>query len=127
MKSSERVGVKEAKRRVKCVLGGRKAYAKAHGRTEHGWYKALKEGSLGISLAVQWLSAGGVGSISSWGAKILHASPLKKQNGNNIVTNSIKTLKNGPHQKKKKKNLVKHHSGFKVESRGLGLRGNAGR
>ena len=111
---------------MKCVLGGRKAYAKAHGRTEHGWYKALKEGGLGISLAVQWLSAGGVGSISSWGAKILHASPLKKQNRNNIVTNSIKTLKNGPHQKKKK-NLEKHHSGFKVESRGLGLRGNAGR
>ena len=50
------------------------------GRTEPGWYKALKEGDLGISLAVQWLSAGGVGSISGWGAKILHASWLKKQN-----------------------------------------------
>ena len=104
---------------------GAKRMQRLCGGTEHGWYKALKEGGLGISLAVQWLSAGGVGSISVWGAKILHASQLKKQNRNNIVTNAIKTLKM-VHIKKKKKNLEKH-PGFKVESRGLGLRGNAGR
>ena len=107
---------------------GAKHMQRLSGRTEHGWYKALKEGGLGISLAVQWLSARGMGSISGWGAKILHASQLKKQNRNNIVTNSIKTLKMVHIKKKKKKrNLEKHHSGFKVESRGLGLRGNAGR
>ena len=103
---------------------GAKRMQRLCGGTEHGWYKALKEGGLGISLAVQWLSAGGVGSISVWGAKILHASQLKKQNRNNIVTNAITTLKMVHIQKKK--NLEKH-PGFKVESRGLGLRGNAGR
>ena len=107
---------------------GAKHMQRLSGRTEHGWYKALKEGGLGISLAVQWLSARGMGSISGWGAKILHASQLKKQNRNNIVTNSVKTLKM-VHIKKKKKKILKfqHHSGFKVESTGLGLRGNAGR
>ena len=82
---------------------GAKRMQRLCGGTEHGWYKALKEGGLGISLAVQWLSAGGVGSISVWGAKILHASQLKKQNRNNIVTNAITTLKMVHIQKKKKK------------------------
>jgi len=38
-------------------------------------------------------NAGGVGLILGWGAKILHALWTKKQNRSNIVTNSIKTLK----------------------------------
>ena len=44
--------------------------------------------------------AGGPCSIPGWGAKIPHASRLENQNikQSNIVTNSIKTLKNGPHQ-----------------------------
>ena len=48
-------------------------------------------------------SAGGAGSIPGWGAKNPHAwwPKTKTWNGNNIVTNSIKT-KSGPHQKKKK-------------------------
>ena len=47
-------------------------------------------------------SAGGVGSIPGWGAKIPHASQPKNQsinNRSNIVTNSIKDFKNGPHEK----------------------------
>ena len=47
-------------------------------------------------------SAGGVGSIPGWGAKIPHASQPKNQSINhrsNIVTNSIKDFKNGPHEK----------------------------
>ena len=47
--------------------------------------------------------AGVEGSIPGWGAKILHTSWLKKkknpQNRSDVVTNSIKTLKNGPHFK----------------------------
>ena len=58
-----------------------------------------------------------------WGTKVSHASWPKIQNINNrstIVTNSIKTLNNGPHQKKK--NLRKwkqnsQHSGYMADSR----------
>ena len=38
-------------------------------------------------------NAGGVSLILGWGAKILHALWTKNQNRSNIVTNSIKTLK----------------------------------
>ena len=49
--------------------------------------------------------AGGAGSIPNQGAKISHASQSKNQNINrsNTATSSIKTLNNGPHQKKKEK------------------------
>ena len=81
-------------------------------------YKLLISVTLGMSLVVQWLtpsSAGGVGSVPSWGAKIPHASWPKNQNiilakksednnRSNIVTKSIKTLKM-IHSKKKKKTL----------------------
>ena len=54
-------------------------------------------------------NAGGAGSNPDWGAKIPHASWSRNQNIKQkqyIVTNSIKTLKNGPHFKKKgKKNI----------------------
>ena len=43
----------------------------------------------------------GAGSIPGLGAKIPHASGPKNQNRSNIVTNAIKTLKNGPLQKTK--------------------------
>ena len=46
-------------------------------------------------------SAGDTGSISGWGTKIPHASWRKNQN--NVVTNSIKTLKMLQISKKKKK------------------------
>ena len=53
----------------------------------------------GTSLEVQWLrlllkNAGGAGSISGWGAKILHASQpkTKAENRSSIVTHLIKTL-----------------------------------
>ena len=53
------------------------------------------EDLLGTSLVVQWLrppsNAGGAGSIPGWEAKISHAWPPENQN--QIVTNSIKTLK----------------------------------
>ena len=45
-------------------------------------------------------SAGDVGLIPGWGAKILHAwqpKETKMENGKNIVTNSIKTLKKSQH------------------------------
>ena len=50
-------------------------------------------------------NAAGVDAIPGQGAKIPHPSwPKKKKrninNRSNIVTNSIKTLKNGPHQRK---------------------------
>ena len=57
-------------------------------------------------------NAGGVGSIPGWGATIPHASQPKKtktQNRSNVVTNSIKTLKNGPHQKKKSLKIKKQY------------------
>ena len=45
--------------------------------------------------------AGGVGSIPSWEAKIPHAlwsvSQSIKKKTSGVVTNSIKTSKNGPH------------------------------
>ena len=47
-------------------------------------------------------SAGVIGSVPDLAAKISHASLPQSQNKNNssnIVTNSIKTLKNSPHQK----------------------------
>ena len=53
-------------------------------------------------------SAGGVGFISGWGAKILHASWPEKQNRSSVVTNSIKTLEKlstSKNLKKKKKTL----------------------
>ena len=53
-------------------------------------------------------SAEGAGSIPGRGAGFLHALGPKNQNIKNkgsVVTSSIKTLKNGPHQKKKKKTL----------------------
>ena len=64
-------------------------------------------------------NAGGPCSIPGQGARIPPASrpkhqniKKKKKNRNNTVTNSIKTFKNGPHQKKKnlkkKKKLGKH-------------------
>ena len=65
---------------------------------------------VGTSLVVQWLrppsKAEGTGLISGQGAKIPHAFQPKNQNIkkkpiNNIVTNSIKTLKM-VHIKKKK-------------------------
>ena len=42
-----------------------------------------------------------VGSTPGWGTKIPHALKPKIQNRNssNTVTNSIKTIKNGPHPK----------------------------
>ena len=54
-------------------------------------------------------NAGGAGSIPGWGASIPHASRSKNQknhkNRRNIVTNSIKTLKNGPHKKNSLKKI----------------------
>ena len=51
----------------------------------------------GLVVKISPSNAGGVGSIPGWGAKIPHASGLKKKkkkkNTSNIVTNSIKTLK----------------------------------
>ena len=52
-------------------------------------------------------SAEGAGSIPGRGAGFLHALGPKNQNIKNkgsVVTSSIKTLKNGPHQKKPLKN-----------------------
>ena len=49
-------------------------------------------------------SAEGAGSIPGRGAGFLHALGPKNQNIKNkgsVVTSSIKTLKNGPHKKKK--------------------------
>ena len=46
--------------------------------------------------------AGGPSSMPGGEAKIPHASGPKNQNRNNVVTNSIKTLKYSPCQKKKK-------------------------
>ena len=48
----------------------------------------------GLVVKISPSNAGGVGSIPGWGAKIPHASGLKKKkkkNTSNIVTNSIKT------------------------------------
>ena len=46
-------------------------------------------------------NAGGAGSIPRWGAQIPNAQqPTKMSDRGNIVTNSIKTLKNGPLKKK---------------------------
>ena len=45
-------------------------------------------------------NAGGTSLIPGWWAKIPHASQAKQANninGSNIVANSIKTLKSGPH------------------------------
>ena len=58
-------------------------------------YKDLKKESLGISLAAQWLrtspsDAGGVGSISGRGTKILHAKVLPKKK------KKVKSLLSGP-------------------------------
>ena len=67
----------------------------------------------GTSLVVQWLrppsKAEGTGLIPGQGAKIPHAfqpknQNIKKKKINNIVTNSIKTLKM-VHIKNKKKSL----------------------
>ena len=74
------------------------------------FHRFLKEHKRGTSLTDQWFgaspsNAGGANSIPGWGAKITHASRpknQKKKNKSNILTNSIKTLKKGPHQKKKK-------------------------
>ena len=62
---------------------------------------------LRTSQAVQWLRPSSVDSILGWEAKIPHASWPKNQNINNrsnIVTNSIKTLKNVPYPPPPKKN-----------------------
>ena len=51
-------------------------------------------------------NAGGTASIPGWGAKIQHALRPKNLNRSNVVTNSIKKFKDGPHKnifKKKKK------------------------
>ena len=50
-------------------------------------------------------NAGSANSIPGWGELRSHMPLGRKtqtQNRSNILTNSIKTLKNGPHQKKKK-------------------------
>ena len=52
---------------------------------------------------------GGAGLIPDWGAKISHASSPKKQNRNNIVMKSLKTLKM-VHIKKILINFIKHNA-----------------
>ena len=64
--------------------------------------KELRNFPGGLVVKNSLSSAGGVGSIPGWGAKIPHASQPKNQSINdrsNIVTNSIKDFKNGPHEK----------------------------
>ena len=62
--------------------------------------------SWGTSLAVQWsrlhlpMERGQVRSlVGELRCHLPHGRKAKTEDGNNIVTNSIKTLKNGPHQK----------------------------
>ena len=61
--------------------------------------RAFRDFPAGPVVTTSPSSAGGVGLIPDLRAKILHASWPKSQNikQKQNVTNSIKTLKNGPH------------------------------
>ena len=80
------------------------------------WYKHKARDFPGSSVVKTLPSnAKGVGLICDWGGKIPHHLWPKNQsvnNAGNIVTNSMKTFKNGPYQKINLKKKTKHRVGF---------------